>query len=179
MRSTRSRFNAGTALAATCAAVALAACGGGDDGGPSAGEQEKFEQAALKHARCMREHGVNVPDPKPGAGGVVVVSPGEEGGDPKAMERAGAACDKYLRDIPPPQLSDDQKEEMRDGALAHARCMREQGIDFPDPKFSDDGGISVDARKLDPDSPKMKAAEEACREHLPELGQGAGPDAAP
>ena len=171
----------GTALASGCAVVALAACGGGGDGdgGPSADEQGRFEEAALKHARCMREHGVDVPDPKPGAGGVVVVTPSEGPADPRAMERAGAACDKHLRDIPPPKLSDEQKEEMRDAALAHARCMREHGVNFPDPKFGDDGSISVDARGLDPESPKMKEANQACREHLPELRGGAGPDAAP
>jgi hypothetical protein len=179
MRSTRSRLNVGTALAAGCAVVALAACGGEDGGATPAGGKDRFEAAALEHARCMREHGVDVPDPQPGKGGVVVISPGEEGGDPQATERAAQACEKHLRDVPPPRLSDEQKEEMRDAALVHARCMREHGIDFPDPKFSDDGSISVDARGLEPESPKMKAASEACARHLPEIGQGAEPDAAP
>ena len=179
MRSTASSFKAGTALAAGCAVVALAACGGGEGsgGGAGAGDQEKFEQAALKHARCMREHGVNVPDPKPGQGGVVIVGP-EQGGDLRANERAAEACDKYLRDIPPPKISEEQKEEMRDAALAHARCMREQGIDFPDPKFSPDGGVTVDGRGLDPDSPKMQEAEKACARHMPRF-EGAEPDAGP
>jgi ABC-type glycerol-3-phosphate transport system substrate-binding protein len=58
-------------------ALALAACGGGDKGGgvaspggdkatpttsPSGGSGRM--QQALAYARCMRQHGVNVPDPK-------------------------------------------------------------------------------------------------------------------
>jgi hypothetical protein len=183
MRSTRSRFRAGTAAAAGCAVVALAACGGGDGGDAAASDQEKFEQAALAHARCMREHGVDVPDPKPGQGGIVVVGPGPGpnggGPPPRAMREAEEACEKHLRDIPPPKISEEQKREMRDAALAHARCMREHGIDFPDPKFSADGGITVEARGLDPDSPKMREANEACAKHLPKLGEGAEPDAGP
>lgn len=164
---------------AGCAVVALAACGGGEGGGGSASEQERFEQAALQHARCMREHGVDVPDPKPGQGGVVIVGPGDRPADPEAGRRAEEACAKHLRDVPPPKMSEEEKQEMRDAALAHARCMREQGIDFPDPKFSPDGGITVEGRGLDPNSPKMRAANEACAKHLPKLGEGPGPDAGP
>ena len=171
-----------TAAATGFAVLALAACGGGgggDDGEGAVGsERTEFEQAALKHARCMREHGVDVPDPKPGGNGLVVVGPGS-GGEGGAGERAMKACQKYLKDIPPPQLSEDQKEEMRNGALAHASCMREQGIDFPDPQFSEDGAISMDAEGLDPDSPKMRAANEACAKHLPPIGEGPGPNAGP
>jgi hypothetical protein len=160
--------------------VALAACGGGDGGdGGTGSEQERFEQAALKHARCMREHGVDVPDPKPGQGGVVMVGPDDQPPDLRAARRAEEACAKHMRDVPPPKISEEEKREMRDAALAHARCMREQGIDFPDPKFGPDGSITVEARGLDPDSPKMKAAQEACRKHLPELGAGVEPDAGP
>jgi hypothetical protein len=42
--------------------------------------------------------------------------------------------------------------------LAYARCMRQHGVDMPDPK--PDG--SVDTRRVSPDDPKFKAAERAC-----------------
>ncbi|HEX8742024.1 MAG TPA: hypothetical protein VF712_02715 [Thermoleophilaceae bacterium] len=158
-------------------AVAIAACGGGDGGrDPAAGDREKLEQAGLKHARCMREQGVDVPDPKPGEGGMILVGPAQ-GGSPAKQERAMRECEKYLRDLPPPRLSEEQKEEMRDAALAHARCMREQGIDFPDPTFGPDGSITVKVGpgELEPDDPKMQSAEKACAEHRPQL-PGGGPE---
>jgi hypothetical protein len=42
--------------------------------------------------------------------------------------------------------------------LAYARCMRQYGINIPDPK--PDGGI--DMRGIEPDDPRFKAAERAC-----------------
>jgi hypothetical protein len=42
--------------------------------------------------------------------------------------------------------------------LAFARCLRQHGIDIPDP--TPDG--RVDLRDIDPDDPKVKAAERAC-----------------
>ena len=179
MRSTHSSLRAGAGLAATVSVLVVAACGDGGRGGEKAGasDREKLEQAALKHARCMREHGVDVPDPKPGEGGMILVGP-EQGGDPAQAQRAMRACEKHLRDVPPPRLSDERKEEMRDAALAHARCMREQGIDFPDPRFGPDGSITVKVGpgELEPDDPKMRAAERVCAKHMPRIGAGPEPD---
>jgi hypothetical protein len=177
MRTTHSRFTgAGAALVAGLAAVALGACGGAEGGGDgAAGDRERMEQAALKHAQCMRDHGVDVPDPKPGAGGgMVMVGPGA-GGDPAEQRRAIEACAKHMRDVPPPRLSEEQKTEMRDAALAHARCMREHGIDFPDPQFGPDGSITVKIGEggPNPDDPKMRAAEQACSKLMPKIGDAA------
>jgi hypothetical protein len=52
--------------------------------------------------------------------------------------------------------------------LAFARCMRQHGIDMPDPK--PDG--RVDAPGIDPDDPKFKAAEQACQQYEPKGGGG-------
>ena len=179
MRTTRSDHGAGAALAAGLAALALGACGGGSGGDAAADDRERLEQAGLKHARCMREHGIDVPDPKPGDGGVIRVGP--EQGDMSKQRRAIEECEKYLKDIPPPKLSDEQKAEMRDAALAHSRCMREQGIDFPDPKFGPDGSVTVRIGPggVDPNDPKLRAAERACARHMPRIGGGPGPGAAP
>ena len=181
MRSTPSRFRAGAALAAGASGLVLAACGGGDgDGGRAPGDRERMEQAALKHARCMREHGVDVPDPKPGEGGMILVGPGEEGADPARQRRAVEECQKHLRDVPPPNLSEEQKAEMRDAALAHARCMRKQGVDFPDPTFGPDGSITVKVGPgaVEPDDPKVQAAERACARHRPRIDAGPEPGGA-
>jgi hypothetical protein len=179
MHITRSSFRAGAATAATGAALALAACGGGDGGG-TADDRERMEQAALKHAQCLREHGLDVPDPKPGGGGLVQIGPGE-GGEPQKQRRAMEACEKHLRDVPPPKLSDEQKAEMRDAALAHARCMREHGIDFPDPKFGADGSITVRIGPggVDPDDPKLREAERECQRLMPRPGGAPVEETAP
>ena len=59
----------------------------------------------------------------------------------------------------------------RDAMVAFARCMRQHGIDMPDPtgdglvvRRDDDGGP-------DPESEAFKAAEQACDHHLAHLGR--------
>ena len=60
------------------------------------------------------------------------------------MEAADAACRKYLEAVKPPELSEAQQKEFKEAALAHARCMRENGIaNFPDPTFDENGGAQV------------------------------------
>lgn len=165
-----------TAIAAsTAVALALIACGASDDnpgadGSRGNGARAELEQAALEHAECMRKQGIDVPDPKPGQGGIVLRGPAG-GGDPAAQRRAMGKCQKYLRKVPPPKLSEEQKTAMRDGALRHARCMRGQGIDFPDPKFDGHGGITVELGEgFDPADPRVRRAERTCRKLLPRPG---------
>jgi hypothetical protein len=45
-------------------------------------------------------------------------------------------------------------------ALAYGRCMRQHGINLPDP--GPGGGIDLRANGVNPESPKFKAAEPAC-----------------
>jgi hypothetical protein len=69
---------------------------------PSKAEQARFRDAALKFARCMRAHGVDVPDPQPGAGGIII---GKRAGgtskvgpdpDSPSFRRAQEACASFL-----------------------------------------------------------------------------------
>jgi len=46
----------------------------------SAAQQAQMQQDALKFARCMRAHGVDVPDPQPGSGGLVIRGSGPNSG---------------------------------------------------------------------------------------------------
>jgi hypothetical protein len=156
-------------------AVAVASCGGDDEasGGTSAADRDsKVREAALKHARCMREHGVDMPDPTfEGGGGVKQTGPDE--GTPRAKVRdAEKACEKYLEEIEPPKLSDEEQREFKEAALANARCMREHGIEnFPDPTFGENGRAELRIDKatgVDPDDPDFKEAEKACQETMPQ-----------
>ena len=161
--------------AVVLAGLTLTACGGGEEsaGASSSGEagggggRAKLERAALRHAECMRKQGVDVPDPKPGEGGIILSGP-LSGGDPGAQQRAAKKCEKYLRNVPPPKLSDEQETAMRDGALKHARCMRGQGIEFPDPTFDDNGGITVRIGDgFSPTDPRVRQAQKKCQKLLP------------
>jgi hypothetical protein len=163
--------------AVAASALALAACGGDPAGSAetSADRQKQMQDAALEYARCMREHGVDVPDPKPGGGIRLSVPKGVSEGKVKEAEDA---CRKYLDAVKPPELSDAQKKEFQEAALAHARCMREHGIDFPDPTFGENGRATIKIGPgdgIDPEDPKFKRAEEACESKLPQAKNGDGP----
>src|SRR4029450_5997642 len=59
-------------IAAVAAALTLGACGGSDDGsgsGTAKSQEDKAFEGALKFAKCMRDHGIDMPDPKKTAGG--------------------------------------------------------------------------------------------------------------
>jgi hypothetical protein len=157
-----------TALLAV-AGCSLAACGGDDGTAAADGERPgtSTRQAMADFAQCLRENGIDVPDPGSGERGAVQIT-----GDPEDLREAEEACASYREKITPPDLSDAQKEELKDAALAHARCMRAQGVDFPDPQFGADGGAMVQigpGSGIDFDDPDFREAQEACRDELPAL----------
>jgi hypothetical protein len=161
------------ALLAACALV-VAACGDDDGGGAASAADRESEarEAALEYAQCMREHGVDVPDPKFESGGGMTQLGPEEPVPKSKLEEAERACRKYLEEVEPPELSEEEQEEFREAALANARCMREHGIEnFPDPTFGEDGGAEIrigPGTGLDPNDPDFQEAQEACQDTLPQ-----------
>jgi hypothetical protein len=161
--------------AALACGLVLTACGAEK---PAAADREQANRdAMLAYTQCMREHGVDIPDPQPGQRGIRLRAP--EGVTPEEMEEAEGACRQHLDKIEGPDLTEEQQKEFQEAALAHARCMREHGIDMPDPTFGEDGEARIEMRRgrgdgasgPDPDSAKFKAAEEACRDKLPFGGE--------
>jgi hypothetical protein len=161
--------------------VLAAGCGGDDTAGGNAsaanGEREARE-AALNYARCMREHGVDVPDPTFDGGGINQTGPEEK--VPKAkLQEAERACRKYApQEREGPQLSEEEEQEFRDAALANARCMREHGIEnFPDPTFPGSGEAQIRAPEgaFDPNNPDFKEAQDACKDTMPKVDEEATP----
>ena len=144
------------------ASLLLAACGGSGSK-DTAGSDSASEQAALKFARCMRQHGVNVPDP--GTHGEISVRIGP--GDKAKADAAQKACGHYLRSLARQSASPAQIQRMRDAALKYARCMRSHGVDFPDPKFKSGGMMQFGGPGLNPNDPSFKAADKACRGLMP------------
>jgi hypothetical protein len=161
--------------AAGAATLALAACGDGDGGGgdAAASPRERAQEGALAFARCMREQGVDFPDPRVGEGGMVMIGPGPgrggDGGpnpeDPKTR-RAAERCEQHLEGGGEPP-DDVTAAKFRDAFVAYARCMRAEGVEVPDPGA--DGGLRFrvgDPDAPDLDSPAFRAADGACRKHL-------------
>jgi hypothetical protein len=156
--------------AALACGLVLTACGAEE---PATGDRRtEAREAMLAFAKCMRDQGIDMPDPQFDGGRVMQRGP-DQRVSPEKMRRADEACRKYREEIEPPELSPEQQQEMKDGALAHAKCMREHGLEnFPDPTFDENGGAQIrigPGTGLDPDDPDFKAAEEACRDELPDL----------
>jgi hypothetical protein len=160
-------------------AFAVAACGGEDAGGGTGGgnasaadREREAREAALNYARCMREHGVDMPDPTFEEGGTLQRGPTKEDNLPRSKVReAENACGKYMDEVEPAKLSEEEQQEFREAALANARCMREHGIEnFPDPTFGENGEARVRIDRgdgVDPEDSDFREAQEACRETMP------------
>ena len=162
--------------AALLCGLAFAACGSdepatGEAASGSTDRRDRNHEAMLAFAQCMRDHGIDMPDPQPGEVGIRLQAP--QGSSPEEMEAAQEACREHLDDIEPPEISEQQQEEFREAALAHARCMREHGIDMPDPTFGENGRVQMrigPESGVDPESPEFQKAQEECRGELPEGG---------
>lgn len=124
----------------------------------------------VKFAQCMRQHGVKMPDPKVNGGGVAIGIPA--GTDKSVVDKAQAACKKYLPNGgEPPKMDPKVTEQLRQ----LAKCMRANGVPkFPDP--APNGGIQIDGNKtgIDPNDPVFKAAEKKCAQYGPKRPDGAG-----
>jgi hypothetical protein len=105
---------------------------------------------------------------------MIAVNGGPDGSAPfdaTAMDEANKACqpimEKAAGSFDPP--SPEEQEKMKEQALAFAKCMREHGVDMPDPQFGDNGAITQSiggptgtgpAEKMDPKA--LQTASEAC-----------------
>jgi hypothetical protein len=156
------------ALPLVAASLAFAACGDDDDSTTASAEDARaeFREATLEYARCMRERGFDVPDPRPGEGGGLLLE--QRGPDTAARREADEECRKPLEKLDPPELSDEQEQEFRDRALEFARCMRGEGIDFPDPTFGEDGRVQMRLGAGDDprQDPRFEEAFEKCSDGL-------------
>jgi hypothetical protein len=187
--STRLRPAIAFAVVALLTVPALAACGGGGDsggvaslGGASGSDgdgtattaSEDPQDAALAYVKCMRKHGVDMPDPDTNGGIRLTVHPGD---NPAKVDKAQKACQPLLAKAAP-KLTAEQQTAMQDAALAFAKCMREHGVDMPDPTFGE-GGIIMQKRSKgdsgpDLDDPKFKAAQKACMPIVQDAARKAG-----
>jgi len=117
----------------------------------------------------MRQHGIDIPDPKIDAQGRMAqqLPAGAGPNDPK-FKAADQACKQYAPGGGEPEKVDPQAQQQM---LTYARCMRQHGIDIPDPKPG--GGIDANGDAgVNPNDPKYKAADQACQQFAPKGGGG-------
>ena len=152
------------------ASFLLAACAG--DGGysseatpsPSVDEAD----ALLEFAECMREHGIDeYPDPVVDENGAVTIPNVRMSATREELADAEEACKDLL---PEDQGPGEVPPEVSDALLNYAECMREHGIDFPDPDFSGGGDVQLGGEGVDRNDPDFQAADDACRHYLEEGG---------
>jgi hypothetical protein len=143
-------------------------------------ESEDPEEAALAWAECMRKNGIDVPDPEVDENGRVrVMIQGRRAADgvqDETFRKAQEECGTPFGDAGPPQLSDAERQEMQDTLLEFAACMREHGVDMPDPDFSGGGGrLGFGGANIDPQSSTFQKAQEACQDIIGDAFGGRGP----
>ncbi|MET7331991.1 hypothetical protein [Nonomuraea sp. NPDC005650] len=163
-------------LVAVPLTLALAACGGAapkDDGvasagggtssaGPAASPSASMDpdEAQLKFAQCMREHGIDMPDPQNGQMKVEI----PRGMSRDKVDKAHKACqpimDAVVRNRTPSPQEYDQM-------VKFAQCMRKQGVDMPDPKPGE--GLRFEVRNGS--QQKIEAAHKACEQYAPGGGK--------
>ncbi|GAA0560469.1 hypothetical protein [Actinomadura livida] len=154
-------------------ALGLPACGDGRGSAAAAGaagDQEKMRE----FAQCMRDNGVDMPDPSDDGRVTIRKSGGPgRGGGPGGDDEIAAAQEKCRHLMPnggkPPKMKPEDVAKLR----AYAKCMREHGIaDFPDP--NPDGGMLTRAEPgggTEPGSREFEAAHKACAKYAPGGGE--------
>ena len=120
-------------------------------------------QRALQFARCMREHGVDMPDPDPNNPGQIKL--GGPGTDAGKIQEAAQSCREFSP-IGGGGTSSDGGPAQREARLKFAACMREHGVEnWPDPANA--SGPTMIGPELT-DDPDFEAAAQACQPLLRE-----------
>ena len=197
------------AVAAVAMAGLLAACGSSDDNGsddgiaslgstttaPDGDEQTTEtsvdpEEALLAYTECMRDEGIDMPDPvfvddgDGKSGGAIAISRAE--GDEKdgplidfdseEFKAAEETCKPIMDEaVGSMEIDPERQAEMREDMLEFAQCMRDHGIDFPDPEFGDTGRVTGGVGPGDEGDPPTEAEQQQMQEASEECAKDGGP----
>jgi hypothetical protein len=145
----------------------------GHTGSAAAGQpltEQQSDQDMVAFTRCMRSHGVQVPDPyhRPGHAGLTLDIPSRG----PATNAAFAACTHYIQPIIAAKEAGQASVAAPELAALtrYAQCMRDHDINMLDPtsfgavNLGHVAGISSDYGRY---SPQFRAADQACRHFLP------------
>jgi hypothetical protein len=170
---TRSRLRVATTSAVLSVVLAvLAGCDGGDSdaGIASAGGTAAPSASAavagdgLKFAACMRANGIDMPDPDPSSGGGGLRSLRTQNIDQAKLSAALAKCQQYRPNGGQGNQADPQRQQQLE---ALAKCMRDHGVDVPDPDPNTGfRGMTGQLQALQSD-PDWNAAMTACQSLMP------------
>ncbi|GAA2876729.1 hypothetical protein [Nonomuraea rubra] len=153
----------------------LTGCGSGDSGGSdvasvtgtgnqpaaSASPSEDPQAMGLKFAQCMRENGIDMPDPEGGR----VTMRFDKNTPQEKVQAAQEACKQYAPSGTR-QGGGDPKQAERMRKLA--QCMRDNGVEaYPDPE----GNMMRITPEVGED-PDFKSAQEKCQKESAEAGMG-------
>jgi hypothetical protein len=142
-------------LGPTTSATTTTSSGGNQ---PTAGGKQLG--SFVKFAHCMQAHGVQVQVSSNGQG--VQIGGGASGPSPQ-FKAAQTACQKYLPNGGPKQLTPAEEAQNMKTLLAMAKCIRAHGIpNFPDPNSQGVFALTQ-ATGIDPSSSQFQAAMQACR----------------
>ncbi|ONI90554.1 hypothetical protein ALI22I_12155 [Saccharothrix sp. ALI-22-I] len=120
---------------------------------PVAGDGELDEDKMRAFAKCMRENGVDMPDPEfDGKGGVAARAGGAI--DQEAMKKAEEACKEFMPSggemrEPSPEEMDKMREQIK--------CLRDKGFEVEEPDFDNGAAIGL---PFDDSEESRKAMEE-------------------
>lgn len=155
--------------------IALSACGSDSDAEADAGTSlaaaedsaDDWDQHVLDFYQCLRDEGLDVEDPEPssqsGDGKTQrrILDLGELDPDDPKVKAAMETCEESVG--PLDQGFDPDKMADTESLVKFTECMRENGIDMPDP--APDGSLTV-PEGTDIESEEFQAASEECREFL-------------
>ena len=176
-------------------ALIAAACGGDEAGNEVAtlestatslspdttqpAEQVEFsEDQALEFSQCMRDQGLDFPDPTLDADGNLTMGDldmavfGSTPDEVRAnLEGAMDDCSEYLEGVSFGGGQMPDLVELQDTFLEFSACMRENGYDIPDPDFSGGGmgGFFEMGENINPDDPAFQTALTECQSIFTQL----------
>lgn len=142
--------------------------GDGADGNAASGSDDA-EAQALAFAQCMRDEGLDFPDPTVASdGSIQLIDPNDPPSIDANAPETEAALDVCgdLIDGASFLPDDDDTAELEDQLLAFAECLRDQGVDVDDPNLSggmDPGAIQNMFGDFDPRAPENADVVAACQ----------------
>ncbi len=139
--------------------------------GGTAGEAKLSpEQAILRFTKCLRDNGVDAPDPEVDSAGNLRLDFGAGADidpDDPAVVRAREECRPFANAIIQ-SFSPDDIVALRDTLVDYAACLRRNDFDVPDPNFLSSEGPFPD---IDPKDPKFIRANQRCEQVLARIAE--------
>ncbi len=163
-------WRAAATVALMAGALGLSACGGSDSdsdaeasgGSTAAGSDAQQDRAQVRLSECLREQGIDLPDP--GHIGVPAENQAQ-------LDEALAGPCREFQDDAFGDVSAEEQSEVQDQVTKFTTCMRENGADIPD--FEHGSGPGGPPEGIDQDDPVVRKALKVCQDEIPQFGPGA------